>query len=442
MTLRSRIADLLAPRRKMSIEQWFDTFFGGASRSSTGEVINQISAMRVSAVWACVTIISEDVAKLPWHVYRKKGDGEKIVVADHPVERLLQRPNWWQNGFEFKEMMMAALLLRRNAYAAILHNFRGEPTALIPVNPDWVTLYQAPDGALFYNVARQNQHLKAALQSLPLLIPADDMLHIRGLSLNSLWGLSAITSGKDAIGLALAQQELAAVFASNGAQLSGVLQTDKKLTDQTYERLRNAWKEKRAGIKNAGETAILEQGLKFEKLGMTSVDAEFVAHRQHQVEEVGRYFRVPHHKLGIMERSTNQTMAQAEQEYFNNTVVSWCTRVEEKVGDTFGLADQDVFVEFDLARALRADILTRYQAFRLGTGGAAFLKPNEVRRVEGMPDDPDGDVLLRPANLVPIGTPVATPGAGGAVGSDQTGAPAPGGDGDQSGSTDEPGGPG
>jgi len=429
MSIWSQITGLFARRSKMTPDQWWDTFFGGSAKSSTGEIITQLSALRVAAVWACVTIIAEDVAKLPWHVYRRKPNGGKEIVESHPLERLLQRPNGWQNGFEFKEMTMAALLLRRNGYAAILRDWKGTPIGLVPVNPDWVAIFQAPDGSIFYNVARQNMHLMAALRTLPLMIPTDNMLHFRGLSLNSLWGQSAIASGKDAIGLALAQQELAAIFASNGTQLSGTLDVPSRLSDAAYERLKTTWKQHRAGLKNAGETAILEEGTKFTRLTMTSVDAEFMKAREHQVLEIGRYFRVPLHKLLIAERMTSSTMAQAEQEYVNNVVMSWVTRLEEKLSETFELLDDGLFVEFDVSHFLRADILTRYQALRLATGGAGWLQPNEARRGEGLPDDPDGDVLLRPANLVPLGTPIG----GGALGSDQTGAPAPGGDGDQAG---------
>jgi HK97 family phage portal protein len=429
MSLWSRMAALLAPRRKMTIEEWFEAF-GDANRSATGDVITQLSALRVSTVWACVTILAEDVAKLPWHVYRKAATGEKTIAAEHPLERLLQRPNNWQTGFEFKEQMMAALLMRRNAYAPIIRDGRGRPTALIPVNPDWSTLFEAPDGSLFYEVARSGQHLAAMLRSLPQKIPADDMLHIRGMSLNGLWGQSAISSGRDAIGLALAQQEMAAIYASNGTQLSGVLQTDKSLSDQAYARLEKSWKEKRAGKANAGETAILEEGLKFSKLALTSVDAEFDAARRRQVEEIARLFRVPPHKLGIIEsRTAGSSLVQQDQDYVNNVVSSWAERIEAKMNETFGLDEAGVFVEFDFSRFLRADILTRYQAYRLATGGAAWLTPNEVRRPEGVADDPDGNVLLRPAALVPLGTPVGAA-AGAALGSDATGSPAPGGDGD------------
>jgi len=434
MSLWSRIIGRFG-RQKMTIDEWFESFFGGSSRSATGETITQLSALRVSAVWACVTILAEDVAKLPWHIYRRQSNGGKVIVQDHPLEQLLQRPNNWQNGFEFKEMMMAALLLRRNAYAPIIRNGFGEPLSLIPVNPDWTTIYQAPDGSIFYNVARQNQHLAAVLKPLPLMIPSDNMLHIRGMSLNSLWGQSAIASGKDAIGLSLAQQDLAAIFASNGTQLSGILEVPTRLSEAAYERLRKTWKDRRAGISNAGETAILEEGTKWSRQGMTSVDAEFIAARKHQVEEVARYFRMPSHKLGITgDRSTNATMAQAQQEYVNDVVMSWVGRIESKVNETFDLLEDGYFVEFDTSHFLRADIVSRYNAYRTGIVGM-FLQPNEARRAEGLPDVPEGDTLYQPTNVAPIGfTPI---GQETGPGSDVTGDAAPGGAGDPAATPDD-----
>ncbi len=434
MSIWSRIAGLLARREKMTPEEWFESFYGGSAKSATGEVINQMAALRVAAVWACVTILAEDVAKLPWHVYRRRADGGKAIAQDHPLEALLQRPNDYQSSFEWKEQMMAALVLRRNAYAPIRRDWRGAPTALIPVNPDWASIYQAPDGQIFYRVAVQNQHLAAMLRSFPEMIPAEDMLHIRGMSLNSLWGQSAIGSGRDAIGLALAQQALAAVFASNGTQLSGVLEVPQKLSPDAYARLKASWKKARSGINNAGETAILEQGAKFSRLGMTSVDAEFIAARNFQVAEAARMFRIPLHKLGISERSTNTTMAQAEQEYANNTVLSWVTRIEQKMNQAFGLYDDGAFVEFDMSHFLRADIVSRYSAYRTGIVGM-FLTPNEARRAEGLPEVDEGDTLYQPTNVAPIGFEPAGKETG--PGSDVTGTAAPGGAGDPAAAPDE-----
>jgi HK97 family phage portal protein len=375
---------------------------------------------------ACVSILSEDVAKLPCHVYRKLDNGGKEIVADHPLERLLQKPNDYQDRFEFVEQMQAALLLRGNAYAPVIRNNRGVPIAMIPVNPDRVTLYEAGGGALFYQVARGTPHEIAALASLPLMIPASDMFHIRWLSLNGLWGVSRIGMAREAIGLSLSQQEQAARFAKNGAHLGGVLQTDKKLSEVDAKRLRNDWKSLKTGQANAGETAILEQGLKWSPLGLTSVDAEFLASRKFQVEEIGRLFRMPGHKLGILDKSTNATMEQADQDYANNTLTSYLERWEAKISDYFGLEAEGLFAEFDMSRFLRASMLTRMSAYRVAIM-SGVMTPNQASRAEGLPDDPAGDVRLQPANMIPLGTiSVQSPGPG----SDTTGRPADGGDGD------------
>ena len=141
--------------------------------------------------------------------------------------------------------MQAALLMRGNAYAAILRNFRGEPTALIPINPDRVFVYETPEGLVFYNVARRGPHDIAMLQSLPQMISADDMLHIRWMPLdNSLIGASRITLARESIGLALAQQEMAGRLAANNTNLGGTLQTDKKLTPDAANRLADDWRKR------------------------------------------------------------------------------------------------------------------------------------------------------------------------------------------------------
>lgn len=415
--------------RSGTIEDWFREF-GDLNKSATGIAVTQFRAMQASTVMACVSMLSEDVAKLPAHVYRRQKDGGKTIVADHPLEKLLRKPNAWQTRFEFVEFMQAALLLRGNAYAPIVRNGRGVPIGLVPVNPDRVSLFESPGGALFYCVQRHGMHDMAALETLPLMIPAEDMLHLRWLSQNSLSGLSRIGLAREAIALSLAQERHAAQLFGNGARPGGVLQTDKRLGKETIERLKTQWKANYGG-ENTGSTAVLEEGLKWQALGMTSVDAEFLASRRFQVEEIGRMFRVPGHKLGILPAGgTGPSAVQADQDYMNNVVSSYVERWEAKLDDTFGLSDAGLFVEFDVNRFLRADIQTRYAAYRTAIVGT-FMKPNEARRLEGLPDDPKGDVLLQPTNVAPLGfVPTNGNGSGSGPGSDVTGSPAPGGDGD------------
>lgn len=435
MGLWSRIAGLVRGKSEStSVDAWFERY-GLTSKSATGLPVTQVTSLQVSTVMACVSILAEDVAKLPVHVYRRRRDGGRDIVAGHPLERLLQKPNSWQSRFEFIEMMMVALLLRGNAYACIIRDGRGKPVALVPVNPDRVWIYEAPAGEVFYQVARRGLHETAELSSLPLMVPAEDMLHVRWLSQeNSLWGISRISYAREVIGLALAQQELAARLAGNSTNLGGVLQTDQRLNDEVVARLKANWKEKFAGVQNAGQTAVLEQGLKWQPLGMTAQDAEFVASRDLQVLEICRLFRMPPHKVGVMERMAGATLEQVDQDYVNNTVSSYLERWEAKLGDTFDLAGDGLYCEFDVTRFLRASLQVRYNAYRTGIVGM-FVTPNEARRAEGLPDLEGGDTLYQPTNVAPIG--FSPTGAETGPGSDTTGSPAAGGDGDPAASPDD-----
>lgn len=423
-------------RRKSTVEEWWAEF-GPSAASSGGVSVTQATALQITTVLACVSILSEDFAKLPGHVYKMRKDGGRDIQLNHPLEILLHRPNNFQSRFEFFEQMQAALLLRGNAYAAIIRDGRGKPVSFIPVNPDRVFLYEAPGGYVFYQVARRGPHDVAMLETLPLMIPADDMLHVRWMSLdNSLLGASRIGLAREAIGLALSQQELAGRMAANNTNIGGVLSTEQKLSEDAAKRLSKAWKDRKQGVRNAGETAVLEQGLKWQPIGMTGKDAEFIAGRNFQVPEIARIFRVPMHKLGVMERMAGSSVEQIDQDYVNNTISSYLERWETKLDQTFDLKEQGLFVEFDVSKFLRASLQTRYNSYRTGIVGM-FLTPNEARRAEGLADVDGGDTLYQPTNVAELGfEPGANP-TGTGPGSDVTGAPAAGGDGDPAAAPDE-----
>ena len=427
MAARSARGDDQVTKGTMTLDEWWSEY-GPTSKSAGGMSITQITAMQVSTVLACVTIRAEDVAKLPVHVYRRLPNGGKEIVADHPVERVLRQPNGYQSTFEFLEQMHVSLMLRGNAYAVILRDLRGRVTSLIPVNPDRVWIFEAPGGQVFYQVARRGLHETAVLAGEPLMIPSEDILHLRGMAIdNSLYGMSRIGLAREAIGLALSQQELAGRLSANNTNLGGVLTTDKKLSREAAERLAKSWKERKQGLRNAGEVAVLEEGVKWQALGMTARDAEFIASRNMQVQEIARIFRMPLHKLGVTDGSRGASIEQMDQDYMNSVVSSDLGRWESKIIQTFDLAAQDLFVEFDVSGFLRASIGTRYQSYRTGIVGM-FLTPNEARRAEGLPDHPEGNTLYQPTNVAPIGWEPTGTETG--PGSDVTGQPAPGGRGD------------
>lgn len=407
--------------------------FNNWGLSTAGVPVNSLTALNSIPVLACVTVLSEDVAKLPLWMYRRlpKNKG-KEVIHDDWLARLLKKPNAWQTRFEFMEMMQACLVLRSNAYAVIVRNDRGIPQQLVPIHPDRVTLFEAPGGEWFYAVSRQGLHEMAVLHDLPVLIANEDMLHARWLSQwNSLLGVSRVGLMREAIGLGMSQEAHSAGLMGKGARPSGVLHTDGKLSDTAISHLKQSFKDNFSGPRNAGAILIAEEGLNWDPLTMTMVDAEFMAGRLFQLEEVARGFRIPRHKVGLPVEGAATSMIAYEQMYLNDVISTWCERWVAKFQELGDLDGDEFFVEFDYSHFLKADIQTRIAAMKAGVTGMIFT-PNEARSAEDLPAVEGGDTLYQPTNMAPIGFTPAAGGAGSGPGSDITGTPAPGGDGDPS----------
>jgi HK97 family phage portal protein len=416
MSLKSRIASWLPWRRSAET----DADDGDAPDSlwsvisASGVRIDQRTALACSAVMAAVTILAEDVAKCTPQIYRRLAGGGREVAKDHFLYRLLTQPNDYMDGFEFLELGQAGLVFRGNAYAVIRRDWRARPTELIPVNPDWVTLWEAPTGDLFYRVAANGLHMRAKLAGLPDLIPAEDVLHVRGFTLNGLLGGSRISLARDAIGLAIGQEQQAARWVGNGAKPAGILKTKQRLSKAAAERMKEDWKAAYGSYANAGKTPVFEEGLEWQALSLSSQELEFLASRRFQVEEVARIFRVPPHMIGDLADATNNNIESQGQDYVNYTIAGYTDRWARKLEWHFDLPNQDLFIEFDTARLTRADIKARYDAYRTGIM-SGFLSRNEARTDDGKNPRADAEALLVPTNMASDGsqsTGTAPDGAG------------------------------
>lgn len=408
-------------------EQWFIDWAMGGQRSASGVNVSQNRAMQDMTFMSCTAIRAVDLAKCPLHVYRKRANGQEIILANHPLERVLRKPNGWQDRSEFIAQLQAAVLLRSNGYAGILRNGRGDPAELIPFWPGRVTLRMGADGRLYYHITAANEHERFHLARFPFNpIPAEDMIHIRWLSFDGLLGLSRIQLMREALGLSLALEEHSSRLFSNGTRPGGVLETDKKMSDPVFDRFKAQWEEHYAGVQNSGKTPILEEGLKWKPQTMTSVEADTINARRHQREEIAMACEVPMHRLGILD-DKGTAILQAHQMYLNNTISTDAERIEAKINRTFGFDGEEIFVAFDLDYFNRADVQTRMTAYRTGVIGMV-MTPNEARRKEGWADHDKGDELYQPTNVAPLGFEPSGKETG--PGSDVTGAPAPGGDGD------------
>jgi HK97 family phage portal protein len=415
MSLLSRIGRAFGAlvTKESDDEEWAFLPQLGAVPSATGLSISQYSAITVSTVWACGNIRSKDVARCAPRLLSFDASRNDTPITNHPVAKLLRRPNRLQTWFEFAFQMHVAFMLKQNAYAAIIRDGRGNPIALIPLNPDAVSLREAPDGSLWYFVSRLGFYQTAALSSFPTAIPEEDIFHLRGLTFNSIIGAAVTDVARDSIGVAMGLEQQAARFMKNGARPSGVLETAKQVSKEAAARLREQWESVRAGIHNAGKTAILEEGLTFKAMQLTSVDLEFIAQRRFTIEDIARWFGVPLHKLGVAGEVGKLRLDQADQSYVNTTIMPDLDMWEQKFDQVFGLSEAGLQCDFDERRLLRAEEATRINNQRLKVM-SGLATQNECRAEEGLPPVEGADVLLTPVNLAAVGSDLSGTAADGA----------------------------
>lgn len=386
---------------------------GGSIASTTGVSVSQYTAMTHSAVWAAVTIQSQDVARCRPALYTEQEDGTRTFIKDHPLLKLFKRPNGLQTWMEYQTQMHMSLMLRGNAYAVKLLDSAGNIRALVPLNPDTVMPVEAVDGTIFYSVTRQGPYLMNLLGKLPFMIPQEFILHARGPTFNMIMAPSTVVFARDAIGLALGLEQQSGRWIANGGQPSGVLTSPKKLTADAADRLRVRWNMFQQGINRVGNTVVLEEGLKYETIAFNAQSMELNAQRNFQIAEIARFFNMPMTKLGI-ESTVRVPTVEKEQQYVNTSIVPAVELWEQTYALHLDLIDDDINVFMNTALLLRADILSRRNAQRLAvlTG---IMTPNEARAEEGWAPKEGADVLLTPANTAALGsdaTGTAPDGAG------------------------------
>lgn len=371
----------------------------GWGQAASGESVTPESAMRCAAVFACVGVLSESVAQLPLKLYRSRADGGKDVVNDHPLHRILHRqPNQWMSAFEFREMLMAHLCLRGNGYAFInrVSGGRGRPVVkeLLPIQPDCVTVEQNADWNLVYRV-------NFGRGTGEEIIPAGNMLHIRFRSLNGFTGISPIAYARESIGLAIATEKHGARLFKNNARPGGVLEHPAKMSEEAAKRFISQWQAAFTG-ENAHRTALLEEGMKFHALTMSSEDAQYLETRRFQTEDIARIFRVPLHMIQETSKSTSwgSGIEHMTIGFVRFTLLPWLVRWEQSIWRDLLTEEEkaSMFAEHLVEGMERGDIKSRYEAYKTAIANG-IMSPNEARTRENMNPREGGDNYLTPLNM-------------------------------------------
>lgn len=396
----------------------------GGFPSSTGVSVSPLTSLQVATVYGCVKSRSEDLAKVPLLMQRTMPKGGSEVIDDHPIARLLRRPNDWMSPFAFKRFIEQSVCFRGNAYVVIQRGRGGEPRALIPVVPDKVQVEVTPNGILFYRIA----HPLLAPNGEQIQLHQDNVIHVRNMGMDAGYmGMSPIAAAQEVIGLALAAQQHGAVLFRQGAQMSGVLSHPGVLSTQAKDDISRNFAERFQGVQNAHKVPVLEEGMTYEKVQMTNEESQFLEARKFQRSEICAIFRVPPHKVMDLQGVTYGSMELSEQAYINDALVPDAEQISQEFSNKILFEDERETFSFNWQWdvLLKADRKTRYEAHAIGlTNG--FLSQNDVRRREGEPliESPEADIYARPLNIGIVGGDGGAGGPGGAVGGPAaTGAP-------------------
>lgn len=362
--------------------------------SASGAKVTPNTAMRVAAVYACVRIRSGVVANMPMHIMRKVDDRTRKEASDHPVSKIVKRrPNRWQTPSQFKRMMEAHLLLRGNAYAMIVRS-RGEVKELIPLHPDQMECTQNDDLSLSYVYRRRDGRRVPLMQK--------EVFHLVGLTLDGVHGVSVLTYAREAIGESLAMSDHGATMFKNGARVSGVLKHPETLGKEGQDLLRSSLDDFRSGEERDGKVMILEEGMSFERLSMTSVDAQWIESRRFSRTDIAMFFGVPPHMIGDTEKSTSfgTGLEQQTQGFVTFSAEDDLTTWEETVNRDLLTDGDDLYAKFNRASLVKGDIKTRWETYAKGRR-MKVLSANDVRQLEDMNPVDGGDEYENPEITVP-----------------------------------------
>ena len=372
--------------------------------STAGKAVTERSAMQMTAVYACVRILSEAIAGLPLHLYQYTDDGGKEKALDHPLYFILHdEPNSEMSSFIFRETLMTHLLLWGNAYSQIIRNGKGEVIALYPLMPNRMTVDRDSSGQLYYSYQMANSDAPTLPGGTVILKPTD-VLHIPGLGFDGLVGYSPIAMAKNAIGLAIATEEYGAKFFSNGATPGGILEYPGVIKDP--EKLRESWNRGFGGSQNSGKVAILEQGMKYTPITISPEQAQFLETRKFQINEIARIFRVPPHMIGDLEKSSFNNIEMQSLEFVKYTLDPWIGRLEASMHRSLLLDEEkkSYDIRFNVEGLLRGDYKSRMEGYAVGINNG-FMSVNDVRRLEDwnlVPDEMGGNIYMVNGTMVPL----------------------------------------
>jgi len=357
----------------------------GLQESWAGTEITAENSLQSSSVAACVRLLSESVASLPLFTYRRDGD-DKSKAPEHPLYAILHdQPNEYQTSYAWKSQLMTHVLLYGNAYSIIDRDESGRVRALWPMHPNSVTV-KSTDGRLTYEVWNGGKRETYS---------ADDVLHVKGPSIDGIKGMSIISMARQGIGLDQALAQHGAATFKNGGRPGIIIKSGQILKSDAKKQFLDQWSTQFSGALKAGKAALVDGGFDVQELKTSNDDSQFLQSRQFSVAEIARWFRLSPHLIGDPSRLAYASAESEQLAFLQHSLRPWLVNIESEINRSLlpcralqreGPRTQ-FFAEFSIDALQRADTKSRYESYAIGID-KGFLTAADVRKWENLPPLP------------------------------------------------------
>jgi HK97 family phage portal protein len=369
----------------------------GGEPTASGELINESTALQITTVYACVRVLAESVASLPFKLYELMASGRQLAVDALLYYLLAVEPNPEMSSFTFFETLTGCLALTGNCYAEIERNANKQPVALWPLHPLKTEPFRQPDNKIAY---RTTDGMPTGQTR---IIQAEDMLHVPLFSFDGLRGISPIKLARQSLGLAKATEKFGARFFGNGSKPGGVLMNKgAKPTPKDKTELTESWNREHGGT-NQGKTAFLYGDWTYQQIGLSPEDSQFLATRQFQRAEIAGFFRVPPHMVGDTTRLSNSNHEQQSLQFVTDTLRPYLGRFEaefiRKLLPTQGRKANKYIVAFDVSERCRGDFATTQAGFAAGRQWGWYTANDVLRKLGDNAGGPELDTYIVPVNM-------------------------------------------
>lgn len=361
------------PAVPLSAESAYEEIFGMQPTKSVSPDL----AMKLSAVYACVYVLSSSVAQLPLHVKCKSGDKVE-TVKDHPAYYLLHdSPNAWQTSYKLREYAQSSVLLYGNAYIHIVRDKNGGVVSLESLEPWKVQLLK--NGSRYVYAYYGDDKTMS--------LSPDDVLHIKSLGPSIKIGKSVIQTHAETIGLGLDARKFASGFFGGNARPAGILSVKTPLNSSAWENFKKMWQTAQEKLRSdENKTILLPAELDYKALTVSPVDTELLSMMKLNRSEIAGIFNVPAHMINDLEKATFSNISEQTIQFIRFSVMPWVVNWEQELNrKIFTEAERKAgyFVKFNLAGIMRGTASERATFYHAAiTDG--WMSRNEARQLEDM----------------------------------------------------------